>query len=67
MADTVLSIAKFNPTYWYVKANDDIAILVNYSNENMRPIFMSMIIVLGFALAVYAVTLVVIKQKRLSN
>ena len=67
LGDTVLSIAKFNPTYWYVKANDDIAILVNYSNENMRPIFMSMLIVLGFALAVYAVTLVVIKQKRLSN
>ena len=67
LGDTVLSIAKFNPTYCYVKANDDIAILVNYSNENMRPIFMSMIIVLGFALAVYAVTLVVIKQKRLSN
>ena len=67
LGDKVLSIAKFNPTYWYVKANDDIAILVNYSNENMRPIFMSMIIVLGFALAVYAVTLVVIKQKRLSN
>lgn len=67
LGDTVLSIAKFDPTYWYVKANDDIAILVNYSNENMRPIFMSMIIVLGFALAVYAVTLVVIKQKRLSN
>lgn len=67
LGDTVLSIAKFNPTYWYLKANDDIAILVNYSNENMRPIFMSMIIVLGFALAVYAVTLVVIKQKRLSN
>ena len=67
LGDTVLSIAKFNPTYWYVKANDDIAILVNYSNENMRPIFMSMIIVIGFALAVYAVTLVVIKQKRLSN
>ena len=67
LGDTVLSIAKFNPTYWYVKANDDIAILVNYSNENMRPIFMSMIIVLGFALAVYAVTLVVLKQKRLSN
>ena len=67
LGDTVLSIAKFNPTYWYVKANDYIAILVNYSNENMRPIFMSMIIVLGFALAVYAVTLVVIKQKRLSN
>ena len=67
LGDTVLSIAKFNPTYWYVKANDDIALLVNYSNENMRPIFMSMLIVLGFAVAVYAVTLVVIKQKRLSN
>ncbi|MGL5693399.1 MAG: ABC transporter permease [Peptostreptococcaceae bacterium] len=67
LSDTVISIAKFNPTYWYVKANNDISVLVNYSNENMTPIFMSMLIVLGFSLAILAVTLVVMKQKRLKN
>ena len=67
LGDTVLSIAKFNPTYWYVKANDEIAVLVNYNKENLMPIFISMLIVLGFAIAIYALTLVIIKQKRLSS
>ena len=67
LGDTVLSIAKFNPTYWYVKANDEIAVLVNYNKENLMPIFISMLIVFGFAIAIYALTLVIIKQKRLSS
>ena len=67
LGDTVLSIAKFNPTYWYVKANDEISVLVNYNKENLMPIFISMLIVFGFAIAIYALTLVIIKQKRLSS
>jgi ABC-2 type transport system permease protein len=35
--------------------------------ENLEPIFLKMLIVIGFAVAVLAVTLVVIKQKRMSN
>ena len=67
LGESVINIARFNPTYWYVKANNEISLLVNYSNENLTPIFMSMLVVCGFALAILAVTLVVIKQRRLSN
>ncbi|MGL5348015.1 MAG: ABC transporter permease [Peptostreptococcaceae bacterium] len=67
LGDTVISIARFNPTYWYVKANNEISLLANYSKENISPIIISMLIVLGFSLATLAVTLVVIKQKRLSR
>lgn len=64
---TVITIARFNPTHWYVKANNEISILVNYSKENLTPIIMSILIVFGFTLAILAVTLVVMKQKRLRN
>lgn len=67
LGKTVLSIASFNPTYWYVKANNEISALVNFSKENLMPIFMSMAIILCFAIAIFAITLVIIKQKRLSN
>lgn len=67
LGEKVLSIARFNPTYWYVRANNDISLLANYSKDNLTPIIMSMLIVLCFSLAIFAVTLVVIKQKRLSH
>ena len=66
LGKTVLTIASFTPPYWYVKSNNLIANLVNYNSENLMPIFSSMLIVIGFAVAVFAVTLVVIKQRRLS-
>lgn len=67
LSKTVLSIASFTPTYWYVKANNDIGNIVNFKLENLIPIFSSMLIVLGFAVAVLAVTIVVAKQKRMST
>lgn len=65
LGKTVLSIASFNPTYWYVKANNEIAGLVIFSKENLMPIFTSMAIILCFSIAIFAITLVIIKQKRL--
>jgi ABC-2 type transport system permease protein len=67
LGKTVLSIASFTPTYWYVKANNDIVNIVNFKMENLTPIFSSMLIILGFAVAILAVTLVVAKQKRMNN
>ncbi|MDF2881441.1 MAG: hypothetical protein K0R54_1998 [Clostridiaceae bacterium] len=67
LGKTVLKIASFTPTYWYVKSNNDIGNLVNFKIENLMPIFNNMLIIIGFAAAVLAVTLVVIKQRRLSN
>jgi ABC-2 type transport system permease protein len=63
----VLTLASFTPNYWYVKSNNIIAALVNFNMENLAPIFLNMLIVIGFAVAVLTVTLVVIKQKRMSN
>lgn len=51
----VLGIAKFTPTYWYIKANNDIAKLTEYSFESIKSIIFNMIVVLGFALLFYII------------
>ncbi|MBU4439731.1 MAG: ABC transporter permease [Acetobacterium sp.] len=60
----VLTIASFTPTYWYVKANNEITAAVNFNADNLQSIFTSMVLVLAFGVAVLAVTLVLIKQRR---
>lgn len=67
LGKTVLTIASFTPNYWYVKSNNIIINLVNFSMENLTPIFLNMLIMLGFATAVFSLALVVIKQKRMSD
>lgn len=63
LGKTVLNIASFTPTYWYIKANNSIANIVNFNMENLMPIISSMLIVLVFAVAILAVALVVIFKK----
>jgi ABC-2 type transport system permease protein len=60
----VLTIASFTPTYWYVKANNEIAAATNFNAANLQSIFTSMVLVLAFGVAVLGVTLVLIKQRR---
>lgn len=67
LGNTVLKIASFTPNYWYVKSNNSIGDMVNFNMENLTPIFINMLIVIGFAVAVLSVTLVIIKQKRMSS
>lgn len=67
LGKTVISIAKFNPVYWYIKANEEISILVNFNETNVVPIIYNMLIVFGFAAAIFAVTLVIMKQRRFSS
>lgn len=67
LGSTVLKIASFTPNYWYVKSNNIITGMSNMDMENLAPIFINMLIVIGFAAAVFAVTLVIIKQKRVSS
>ena len=67
LGKAVISIAKFNPVYWYIKANEEISILVNFNETNVVPIIYNMLIVFGFAAAILAVTLVIMKQKRFSS
>lgn len=66
LGDTVLNIASFTPTYWYIKANSAIAETVEFSFKNLTPIYTDMLIMLAFAVACIAVALVIMKQKRTS-
>jgi ABC-2 type transport system permease protein len=67
LGKTVLKIASFTPNYWYVKSNNSIAKLVNLNSESLAPVFLNMLIVIGFAADVLAMTLVIIKQKRIAD
>jgi len=67
LGKTVLKIASFTPNYWYVKSNNIIANTVNFNMENLTPVFLNMLIVVGFAVAILSVTLVIIKQQRVSS
>jgi len=67
LSDKAMAIASFTPTYWYVKANNVIGTLSNFSFDNLSPIFTYMLIELGFAMAIFSVALVVSKQKRITN
>ncbi len=65
LSENVLAIAKFTPTYWYIKANKAIGDLTNFNFENIAPALSYMLIELGFAVALISVTLVVSKRKQL--
>lgn len=65
LGETVLKIASFTPNYWYVKSNNSIVKMVNFNMGNLTPIFLNMLIVIGFAVAVLSITLVYIRQKRM--
>lgn len=67
ISPTVLKVASFMPPYWYVKAVNDIKVLTVWSSENLLPIIYSMLIQLGFALAILLVALIVIRQRRTSS
>ncbi|MFA5536423.1 MAG: ABC transporter permease [Bacillota bacterium] len=66
LGKTVLTIAGFTPTYWYVKTNNLIAELV-YQPHDLKPIFGNMLIVIGFAIGILLLTVVITKQKRTSS
>jgi len=67
LSDKAMAIASFTPTYWYVKANNVIGTLSNFSFDNLSEVFTYMLIELGFATAIFSVALVVSKQKRITN
>ena len=64
---TVLKIASFTPTYWYVKANSKIAELANFDYSNLSTVFYYLLIEFGFALAFFSIAMVVGKKKRMGD
>lgn len=63
----VLRIASFTPTYWYVRANGKIAEITRFNGSNLKDIVYCFMVELGFAVALFAIALVVGKRKRLEN
>ena len=66
MSKSVLAVAKFLPSYWFIRANDAISELSRFTGESLRPIYGSILIQLGFAVAVFSVTLLLSKERRVS-
>lgn len=64
LGETVLKIASFTPTYWYIKAVEAIKDLSVYSFSNLKPVFADMLIQLAFAAACFIIAMVASKQKR---
>lgn len=59
----VLSIAKFLPSYWFIKSNIEIVKLTDFSFESLQPILINMLIICGFTVLVYLVMQLITKFK----
>ncbi len=66
MSKQVLAVAKFLPSYWFIRANDAIGGLSRFTGDSLRPIYGSILIQLGFAIAIFSVTLFLSKERRVS-
>lgn len=64
LGETMRNVAKFTPTYWYVRANDAILGLKTFSDINFGEFALTCGVQLLFALAFFSVGLVVSRYKR---
>ncbi len=64
LGDGVLTIASFTPTFWFVKANNTIGTIVQFTQETSMQLGGYMLVQIGFAVGVLAVTFFIIKRRR---
>lgn len=57
LSESLISVSRFTPTYWYMTALGDIASLTAFSRQQLAPVWQSMLIQLAFAVAVFCVAL----------
>lgn len=57
MSKQVLGVAKFLPSYWFIKANDAIGQITGFNASSLRPIYSSILMQLGFAAAIFLMAL----------
>lgn len=63
LSDAVLSVGKFFPAYWYVKANNMLAGVNGYVFTN-SDFFTAIAVQLAFTVAIFFITLLISKSKR---
>lgn len=64
LGTSVIRVASFLPSYWYVRGNNTIGNLSSFSIKNLTPIFQYMAVQIGFAAVFLALIMVVAKRKR---
>lgn len=64
LGSAVIRVASFLPSYWYVKANNTIGDLSDFSIKDVTQVFQYMAVQIGFAAVFLALILVVAKRKR---
>jgi ABC-2 type transport system permease protein len=67
LGENVLRIASFMPTYWYVRANIDIAALTNFNLQTLSGYFAALAVQIGFALAFVIIALVAAKRRQTAH
>ena len=67
MSQKVLAFSRFLPSYWYVRAVDSIKALAGSASGDVQPIYGYMLIQLGFAAAIFSVTLLFAKERRMTE
>ena len=63
----VLFISKFLPAYWYIRSNDIMLAVTELSEANTKIFTEGIAIQLGFAAAIFAIALVVSRQKKINS
>ncbi len=63
LGKTVLTIASFTPSYWYIKSNHIIAALPRFSLNDVSPVLFNMLIVLGFGAAALLTAMAISKKR----
>jgi ABC-2 type transport system permease protein len=66
LGENVLKIASFMPTYWYVRANEKIAGLADFSFHSLSDVFINLAIQLAFGAAFLVVAVVIGKRRQMS-
>ncbi|MEI6132570.1 MAG: ABC transporter permease [Bacillota bacterium] len=67
LGSTVLSVASFTPTFWFVKANNEIGSMINFSSENLFRLGGYMVTELVFAVLFLVIGFFVAKKRRVTK
>lgn len=64
MPDSVVTVAHFVPTYWYVQANDAVSYMTEVTSPFLKEFFLNVGVQMCFAVALLSIGLVVSKKRR---
>lgn len=64
LSDSVLKIASFTPTYWYVKANETLSVAKYFNGTTLSPVYGCILVELAFAAAFFSLGFAASKRKR---